>query len=198
MKMTPTLILILLIVISIIGNVLLFNSMRTAKQDNRILTQTVLASQDTLRQYKDKNGKLYSEKEALVIDYDKIKNSNNILIQTVEKQRKELNIRPKDVQYVNVETTKIDTIVKTVVTDSCYTYVDSWNNLVFCKDWSHISIEDTVSSILYTDKYILNPSKLFFVRWFQKKNTKYELNLTHSNPLIKTTDLKTIINTKNK
>ena len=196
MKMNLTLILILLIAISIIGNVLLFNSMRTAKQDNRILTQTVLASQDTLRQYKDKNGKLYSEKEALVIDYNKIKNSNDILIQTVEKQRKELKVRPKDIQYVNVETTRIDTMFKTVVTDSCYTYVDRWNNLAFCKDWSYISIEDTTSSILYTDKYILNPSKLFFIRWFQKKNIKYELNLTHSNPLIKTTNLKTIIKPK--
>lgn len=196
MKMNLTLVLILLIAISIIGNVLLFNSMRNAKQDNRILTQTVLASQDTLRQFKDKNGKLYSEKEALVIDYKKIKTTNDVLIQKVEEQRKQLKIKEKDIQYVNVETTKIDTVVKTVVTDSCYTYVDQWNNLAFCKDWSYISIEDTTSSILYTQKYILNPSKLFFIRWFQKKNTKYELNLTHSNPLIKTTNLKTIIKPK--
>ena len=169
-----------------------------SNQEKRVLTETVIASQDVIRITKDENGKLYQTKEALVIDYNKIKNTNDELVQLVEKQRKELKIRPKDIQYVNVETTKIDTILKTVVKDSCYTYVDNWNNLAFCKDWSYIHIEDSISSILYTDKYILNPSKVFFIRWFQKKSIKYELNITHTNPLVKTTNLKTIIKPKNK
>jgi hypothetical protein len=118
------------------------------------------------------------------------------LIGTVEKQRKELKLKPKDIQYVNVETIKIDTFLKAVVKDTCYTFVDTHNNIALCGNWFYIDIKDTTNAMLYTEKYIQNPSKMFFIRWFQKKDVKYELNITHTNPLIKTTNLKTILNKK--
>lgn len=184
--------------ISLLVNLLLLSANSKHKKQITILNETIIASQDTLHYWKDKNGKLYSEKEVLVVNYNKIKISNDKLISTVEEQRKQLKVKPNTIQYVNVETVKLDTILKTIVVDSCYTYNDNWNTFKFCKDMQNINIVDTTNTILYTQKYIQNPSKLFFIRWFQKKETKYNLNITHSNPLLKTTDLKTIVNTKNK
>jgi len=79
-KLSPTIVMIVVIILLGIGNIVFFNMQRNAKKENRTLTETVMASQDTLREMRDREGKLYKEKEALVIDYRLIRRSNDALI----------------------------------------------------------------------------------------------------------------------
>lgn len=182
-----------LLIQSLTTNYFLMKANSTKQEKIRTLNGVVVASQNQLDVYTNLSGKRYQEKEALQVDYKLLQRTNNSLIAKVEEQRKELKIKPKEVAGAIVEVTKIDTVFKTVVKDSCYTYTDRWNNLVFCKDWSYVTVEDTTSSIIYIKRIIPNPSKVFFIRWFQKKDNVYRLNVTHANPLIQTTDLKPII-----
>lgn len=189
-KLGLVIVILLLVLVSV-------KSLQTVvKQNKKIqnLENTIYVSQEEISFYKDENNKLHTKNNVLTIDYKTIQNSNNELIKTVEEQRKQLKIKEKDVKIVTVNVNTIDTVVNTVVKDSCYTYEDLYNEFIFCKDTSSIKIVDTTSQIIYNKRFIPNRSKIFFIRWFQKRQIIQEIDITHSNPLIRTTDNKTIIN----
>ena len=183
------------VALQILAVICFFSIKANVKKGTKIdvLTENIVASQARQIFWKNSYNKRVVEKETIVLDYRKLQNSNDALIQQAEKLRKDLNIKTGKIEYVNVETVKVDTQFVTKKNDTCYFYKDDWNDISFCTKMSSININDTTTTILHINKYIPNPSKIFFIRWFQKKQEQYLLDIQHANPLLKTTDLKTII-----
>lgn len=122
----------------------------------------------------------------------------------------ELKVKDKKVQYLQYQTKtiqKVDTIqtLDTIFVSQAHidtTIGDEWYRLNLKLDYpSTIIASPTFSSEQYVvintkREYNKIPSKLFFVRWFQKKHTVTEVNVEEKNPYITNKENKFIKITK--
>ena len=122
----------------------------------------------------------------------------------------ELKVKDKKVQYLQYQTKtiqKVDTIqtLDTIFVPQAHidtTIVDKWNRLNLKLNYpSTIIASPTFNSEQYVvintkREYNRTPSKLFFVRWFQKKHTVTEVNVEEKNPYITNKENKFIKITK--
>lgn len=141
--------------------------------------------QDEIRQYKMSMDELHASKDSI----------DQKLLKTME----ELKIKDKQIQnlqYSQTQITKTDTLkihdtifVEGVAVDT--TLGDYWfsTRLQFSFP-STIVVTPTCNSEQYV--YIFNkkeynktPSKIFFIRWFQRKHTVTEVKIEEKNPYIK-------------
>lgn len=140
--------------------------------------------EEEIREYKMTIGDLRSSKDsvdrklALVID--------------------ELKIKDKDIQYLQYQASvahKVDTIIALDTIFVPETHIDTiigneWYNLELKLDYpSTIVASPTFNSEQYViinskKEYNSEPSKIFFVRWFQKKHTVVEVNVEEKSPYI--------------
>lgn len=187
---------VLITIILTIGLYIGYQEYTSMRKEIATLEQQLISATNDVDYYRDLNGQLSVRVSVIEADYNKVKESNNELITIVEKQRKELKLKPKDLEQAVVIVTKTDTVFKTLFKDSCYIYKDLYNDFKFCKDSSKVSISDSISGIIYNERYIPDPSKLFFIRWFQKKEWRIIADVRNKNPLIKIKDAKFILNTK--
>lgn len=116
------------------------------------------------------------------------------LVETIES----LKIKDKNVEYVQYQTKVINKTDTIQVPDTIFVpeaHVDTligdkWYNLRLKLDYpSTIEASPTFNSeqyvIINTKKeYNKKPSKLFFIRWFQKKHTVVEVNVEEKSPYI--------------
>lgn len=154
------------------------------------------------------NFKAYEQLVNSKLDSTKLKNyelkmtkemleySNDSIIQDLNELRKQLKIKDKklqQMQQINLVTTKRDSIF---FTDTIFpdpigidtTLADEWRTLrlqlsfpnnVFVES----SFNNKVSVIMSTEKQTINPpSKIFFIRWFQKKQQLVKVDIIDSNP----------------
>lgn len=143
------------------------------------------AMQDEIRQYKMSIDELYASRDSV----------DQKLLKTME----ELKIKDKqiqDLQYSQTQITKTDTlrIHDTIFSEGVSidtTLGDYWfsTRLQF-KFPSTVIVTPTCNSEQYV--YIFNkkeynkePSKIFFIRWFQKKHVVTEVKIEEKNPYIK-------------
>ena len=187
---------VLITIILTIGLYIGYQEYTSMRKEIATLEQQLISATNDVDYYRDLNGQLSVRVSVIEADYNKVKESNNELITIVEKQRKELKLKPKDLEQAVVIVTKTDTVFKTLFKDSCYIYKDLYNDFEFCKDSSKVSISDSISGIIYNERYIPDPSKLFFIRWFQKKEWRIIADVRNKNSLIKIKDAKFILNTK--
>lgn len=122
----------------------------------------------------------------------------------------ELKVKDKKVQYLQYQTKtiqKVDTIqtLDTIFVPQAHidtTIGDKWYRLNLKLDYpSTIIASPTFNSEQYVvintkREYNKTPSKLFFVRWFQKKHTVTEVNVEEKNPYITNKENKFIKITK--
>ena len=122
--------------------------------------------------------------------------SNDSIIRNLNELRKELKIKDKNIQrleYILTQTTTHDSIY---FTDTIFNYdvnvdttlADRWRVLnLKLKYPNKIDVESTfnneLSVIVSGEKQTIKPpSKIFFIRWFQKKQTVVKIDVVDANP----------------
>lgn len=138
------------------------------------------------------NGKNYE----LKMTKEMLEYSNDSVIRNLNELRKELKIKDKNIQrleYILTQTTTHDSIY---FTDTIFNYdvnvdttlADKWRVLnLKLKYPNTIDIKSTfnneLSVIVSGEKQTINPpSKIFFIRWFQKKQTVVKIDVVDANP----------------
>lgn len=138
------------------------------------------------------NGKNYE----LKMTKEMLEYSNDSIIRNLNELRKELKIKDKNIQrleYILTQTTTHDSIY---FTDTIFNYdvnvdttlADKWRVLnLKLKYPNTIDIKSTfnneLSVIVSGEKQTINPpSKIFFIRWFQKKQTVVKIDVVDANP----------------
>lgn len=130
---------------------------------------------------------------------DQLNNSNDSLFNEMNKVRKQLKIKDKEIErlgYIASLAKKADTLyfrdtifVENTVIDT--TITDDWYKCNVQLTYPNIV---SVSPEFKSEKYVVthitkeipNPSKCFIVRWFQKKVTVVETEVVENNPYITT------------
>ena len=135
---------------------------------------------------------------AYQMSIDDLKESNDSLVRELLQVKKERKIKDSQVQqmsYQKSEATRTDTVnlrdtifVPRVDIDT--TLVDQWYRLdLSLKYPSTIAVTPTFESERYVivsakRETINKPSKIFFIRWFQKKHTVITVDVEEKNPHI--------------
>jgi hypothetical protein len=128
-----------------------------------------------------------------------LKNSADSIFQILDKTRKELHIKEKNVEslhYIAEDFTKTDTII---INDTIFKDPDLKIDTLISDEWysvrlglkypSEVSVSPDFKSekviIVHTKKETINPPKKFFLfRWFQKKHKVLEVDVVEKNPYI--------------
>lgn len=148
--------------------------------------------------YENLNSSLNEDIKEFQLTIDELKNSKDSINRELARQIKAKKIKDKTIQSIQYTTSvasKTDTII---LTDTIFkrpvdidTIVgDKWYNLKLgLKYPSTIITEPTFKSekyvIIHTKKeYNKKPSKIFFIRWFQKKHTTIVVDVEEKNPYI--------------
>ena len=132
----------------------------------------------------------------LKLTKEQLKYSNDSIIQHLNEVRKQLKIKDKNLQqmqYVGTVTTRTDSIfvTDTIFTENIHvdtTLRDEWRELNLKLDYPNkISVNskfnNKLSVIVSTEKQTINPpSKIFFIRWFQKKHNMVKIDVIDANP----------------
>ena len=132
----------------------------------------------------------------LKLTKQQLEHSNDSVIQKLNDVRKELKIKEKNIQrleYILSQTTKHDSVffTDTIFKDNVRidtTLTDKWRTLNLQLEYpNRIDIESTfnneLSVIVSSEKQTINPpSKIFFIRWFQKKQVMVKVDVVDSNP----------------
>lgn len=148
--------------------------------------------------YENLNSSLNKDIKEFQLTIDELRNSKDSINRELASQIEARKIKDKTVQSIQYTTSiasKTDTIV---LTDTIFkrpvdvdTIVgDEWYNLKLgLKYPSTIITQPTFKSekyvVIHTKKeYNKKPSKIFFIRWFQKKHTSVVVDVEEKNPYI--------------
>lgn len=125
-----------------------------------------------------------------------LENSKDSIFAEMNKVREELKIKDKNlkqIQYIKTETKIIDSIIvrDTIFREDFYldtVLFDEWHatiiNLAYPSSIKAKSIfkNETYITTSLKKETINPPSKIFFIRWFQKKQKVVEVNVIQKNP----------------
>ena len=125
-----------------------------------------------------------------------LENSKDSIFAEMNKVREELKIKDKNlkgIQYIHTTTNIIDSIIirDTIFKDdfkldTCI--FDDWHKTNLCLEFpSNIKVSssfknETYITTSYKKETIKPASKIFFIRWFQKKQRIVEVNVIQKNP----------------
>lgn len=155
-----------------------------------------------VRAYENENAGLNGEIRQYKRTMDDMRMSADSINQKLLDEIDRLKIKDKNVQYLQYQTQvihKTDTIKikgdtifqEKLVTNPIDTVIgDQWYNLDLKLRYpSTIVASPTFNSekyvVIHTKKeYIKKPSKIFFIRWFQKKHTIVTVDIVEKNPYI--------------
>lgn len=157
--------------------------------------------------YQNMNQALQQQQEQFTYTIDQLKRSKDTLDQKINRVLKE--VKTKDVQqvhYIESVIQKTDTIN---YRDTIFQKVEPVDTLVG-NEWYSIALRLQYPSTInitpkfISEKYVVvdnkrripNPSKLFFIRWFQKKYNYTTIEVVEKNPYIQNTQTKFIKITK--
>lgn len=145
------------------------------------------------------NNSMSDDIEVLRYSVKDIKASNDSLIQEMYKLNKKLKKKDKDIkqlQYMLSTAEKTDSLI---LRDTIFISDDIHIDTIIGDEWMNTRLQlDYPSSIKVTpsvksEKMVLmngakkikgTPSKVFFIRWFQKKYTTIEVDIIEKNPYI--------------
>lgn len=170
-----------------------------------------LKQKEELRKYKDLYNKERQNVEAYQAAHsssgtplqyqmtmDDLKNSKDTVDKKIVEVIKELKIKDKNVEQVQYQTNVIQKTDTIIIPDTIFvpeahvdtTIGDKWYSLNLKLDYpSTIEASPAFNSEQYVvintkKEYNKKPSKIFFIRWFQKKHTVVEVNVEEKNPYI--------------
>lgn len=177
-------------------------STTTAIMNNRIkkLNREVAEAVTNIKAYELENSALKDDTIEFQYTIEQLNYSKDSLNQRINKLRKELKIKDKDIQklqYIVSENQKKDSIVvrdtvfiKDVKVDT--TLTDDWSKLHLQLKYPNTVIADYSfknESLVttYLKKETLNaPHKCAFIRWFQKKHKVIHVEINEQNPYCET------------
>ena len=187
---------------AIIAVIITALSTTTAIMNNRIkkLNREVAEAVTNIKAYELENSALKDDTIEFQYTIEQLNYSKDSLNQRINKLRKELNIKDKDIQklqYIVSENQKKDSIVvrdtifiKDVKVDT--TLTDDWSKLHLQLKYPNTVIADYSfknESLVttYLKKETLNtPHKCVFIRWFQKKHKVIHVEINEQNPYCET------------
>ena len=191
-----------LIIGAIIAVIITALSATTAIMNNRIkkLNREVAEAVTNIKAYELENSALKDDTIEFQYTIEQLNYSKDSLNQRINKLRKELKIKDKDMQklqYIVYENQKKDSIVvrdtvfiKDVKVDT--TLTDDWSKLHLQLKYPNTVIADYSfknESLVttYLRKETLNaPHKCAFIRWFQKKHKVIHVEINEQNPYCET------------
>ena len=191
-----------LIIGAIIAVIITALSTTTAIMNNRIkkLNREVAEAITNIKAYELENSALKDDTIEFQYTIEQLNYSKDSLNQRINKLRKELKIKDKDIQklqYIVSENQKKDSIVvrdtvfiKDVKVDT--TLTDDWSKLHLQLKYPNTVIADYSfknESLVttYLRKETLNaPHKCAFIRWFQKKHKVIHVEINEQNPYCET------------
>ena len=191
-----------LIIGAIIAVIITALSTTTAIMNNRIkkLNREVAEAVTNIKAYELENSALKDDTIEFQYTIEQLNYSKDSLNQRINKLRKELKIKDKDIQklqYIVSENQKKDSIVvrdtvfiKDVKVDT--TLTDDWSKLHLQLKYPNTVIADYSfknESLVttYLRKETLNaPHKCAFIRWFQKKHKVIHVEINEQNPYCET------------
>ena len=186
------------IVILVLIGILIYQhySLKGYKAKYEVARNNNIAYEQDLKNEKGKSAMYYSSLQDL-------KNSNDSLLQVSRELQKKENIKPKNTDYIGYSISnahKVDTVYLpndsnkvSIIRDSVdidTTLENKWYKLrVNVKSPNRLIIAPEFKSerhiIIYTKKEYKNKrSKIFFIRWFQKKINVAYITLEEKNPYI--------------
>ena len=191
-----------LIIGAIIAVIITALSTTTAIMNNRIkkLNREVAEAVTNIKAYELENSALKDDTIEFQYTIEQLNYSKDSLNQRINKLRKELNIKDKDIQklqYIVSENQKKDSIVvrdtvfiKDVKVDT--TLTDDWSKLHLQLKYpntiiANYSFKNESLVTTYLKKETLNtPHKCAFIRWFQKKHKVIHVEINEQNPYCET------------
>lgn len=154
-------------------------------------------STSNIKAYVSENSSLKNQAEVFKLTVDQLNYYNDSILEEMNRIRKELNIKDKDLQalqYLKTTTTKTDTFI----TDTLFR--DTLNiDTTMSDEWYKIKLglrfpnKIIVTPTFISEKYLItsskketiNPPKKFFLfRWFQKKHTIVTIDIYEKSPYI--------------
>ena len=185
---------------------LLSFSINTYKQ-NKKLSESLEQSQNNVEAYQELYNDSQQASSVLKLTIDQLQNSKDSVIQKLDSVRKELKLKPKQIKTAATQTQVINVIKSKgvkgdiLVKDTIYTDSIQYNPLTTVhytigKDTVSIglNVENTQYLYIYTTKEYKN-KKNFIKRLFTldfKRRTYYQYNITNTNDLLKTSDVRVI------
>lgn len=173
-----------------------------ALNNYRAYEQMVTAKLDSV------NGKNYE----LKLTKELLERSQDTIIRDLNNLRKEMKIKDKQLkqlQYLSTTTRIVDSVY---FTDTLFRQ-DIDLDTVISDDWHTVKIRLTypsniklesryknqISVVVSTEKQTINPpSKIFFIRWFQKKQELVKIDVVDKNPYSMITEQRFVEVVKNK
>ena len=193
----------------LVGVVVLALSAAVYKMDKDIkeYKSEIIRMSDNLNAYELSNSNLESENRMYKFTIDELKSSKDSINQKLLDMAEKLKIKDKNIealQYHQSVITKTDTIVlnDTIFRDRTFALDtimgDKWYTLgLNLKYPSTIVASPTFNSEKYiivnkVKEYDKTPSKIFFIRWFQKKHWVLKIDVVEENPYIKNKEFRFI------
>jgi len=170
-----------------------YTSYKAYGKERDILTANVKAYENGILRYKDKLGKEIVSSRILQKNLSDVKDSKDKDVLELQRIIKEQKIKLSNVSTIGTIETRIDTVfTPTSIKDSCY-YFNLGEDMKaeFCIRDSLSTYRPYITNKVYlifsSKKEAINtPSKLFFIRWFQKKHTVVNATLVNSNKYVLT------------
>lgn len=147
------------------------------------------------------NDSITTTSELLKYKIDDISSSRDSIFQEMYKVKKELKIKDKNIKQLQYLLSTAERVDSVVVRDTLFaspdvkidtTIGDKWISTRLKLEYpSTIVVNPSVRSEKYivmneVKKTIKKPSKIFFIRWFQKKYTTVDIEVVEKNPYITT------------
>lgn len=187
---------ILAIIAGVVGTIVyLSHRVKLLTEEVSVKTNNLKSYKQGLQTYQDQNGNLHNQVIQMQSSLSELKSSKDLADKALLDSLKKYKINPKEVTQAGQVTTvlKHDTTVSfigfrdTTVDLSHPPYI---TNIIDIKD-SKLSNEldiTNVQTLAWKGKRetVNPPSKFFFIRWFQKKQTVTEADIVNSNPYIHT------------
>lgn len=138
------------------------------------------------------------EAKAYQLTLEDLKMSNDSLVKELIKVQKDKKIKDKEVQSMAYQLSKASRVDTIRMKDTIFvsnlrmdtTITDKWYTLSMSMEYpSTVTVNPTFSSERYIivnakRETINKPSKIFFIRWFQKKHTVINVDVEEKNPYI--------------
>ena len=189
----------ILLIIGSIVSILLIGSISYLSYQNKELKDKLSIAESNIKSYDIENTNLKISNREFKLTIDQLNYFNDSILQEINKVRKELKIKDRDlkqVQYLLSEAKKKDTVNfrdtifrdKNLQLDTLLG--DKWYQLKLGLKYPNIIITEPKFT---SEKYIIcnykvetiePPKKCFILRWFQRKHKVVEVNIMEKNPYI--------------
>lgn len=155
---------------------------------------------NNVKAYEQRNSLLNGQIREFKYSMDELRSSKDSIQEKLINVIDSLKIKDKNIKYLQYESTVIhktdtlvikgDTIFKDLTTNIDTVIGDAWYNLKLKLQYPSTII---TTPTFYSEKYVIinthkeynkKPSKIFFIRWFQKKHTVVTVDVVEKNPYI--------------